>query len=210
MLQDNPLILAVLSALTESASPLSLYQLMEILESTGYDLVRSNAETSYNMKIFRKNFVVMNALYQLKKDVIDSGYSLFISALKIELTADNELEKKSLSIDSTEDLLTDEALSAYYLNWDNYNSTDDQGVDALLKGFWNSYANYHQWHPHDDKRLDSLQVLGLESSASWKDIQQTYRQLVKVYHPDKGGNSLKFIKIREAYLILKLTLIKSH
>ncbi|MCW9048478.1 MAG: DnaJ domain-containing protein [Gammaproteobacteria bacterium] len=210
MFKDNPLILTVLSALKESDSSLSLYQLMKILENTGFDLERSSKETSYDMRIFRKNFVVMNALYQLKKDMLDSGYSLFISSLKIELIAQNGVENRSLIIDSAEDLLTQEALSAYYLNWDNYNSIDDQGVVDLLKSFWNSYTDYNQRHFQVDKRLDSLQVLGLESSASWKDIQQTYRQLVKVYHPDKGGNSLKFIRIREAYLILKLTLIKSH
>jgi len=210
MLQDNPLILTVLSALKESDSSLSLYQLMKILENTGFDLERSSEETSYDMRMFRKNFVVMNALYQLKNDLLDSGYLLFISSLKIELIAENEIENSSLIIDSAEDLLTETTLSAYYLNWDNYNSIDDQGVEDLLKSFWNSYTDYNQRHYQVDKRLDSLQVLGLESSASWKDIQQTYRQLANVYHPDKGGNSLKFIKIREAYLILKLTLIKSH
>ena len=210
MLNDNPLILTVLSALKESDDSLSLYQLIKILENTGYDLERSSEKTSNDMKLFRKNFVVMNALYQLKKDLHDSGYSLFISSLKIELITCAGIKNQPLSIDSAEDLLTDEALGSYYLNWDNYNSTDEQGVETLLKSFWNSYTDYNQRHHQNDKRLDSLQVLGLESSASWKDIQQTYRQLVKVYHPDKGGNSLKFIKIREAYLILKLTLIKSH
>lgn len=210
MLKDNPLILSVLSALKESDSSLSLYQLIGILEDTGLDLEKSTELTSNDMRLFRKNFVVMNALYQLKKDLLDSGYSLFISSLKIELIADNEIKNRSLIIDSAEDLSTDEALSAYYLNWDNYNSTDEQAVEDLLKSFWSTYTDYNKRHYQEDKRLDSLQVLGLESSASWKDIQQTYRQLVKVYHPDKGGNSLKFIKIREAYLILKLTLIKSH
>lgn len=210
MLKDNPLILSVLSALKESDSSLSLYQLMRILEDTGLDLERCSELTSNDMRIFRKNFVVMNALYQLKKDLLDSGYSLFISSLKIELIADNEIKNRSLIIDSAEDLSTDEALSAYYLNWENYNSTDEQAVEDLLKSFWSTYTDYNKRYYQEDKRLDSLQVLGLESSASWKDIQQTYRQLANVYHPDKGGNSLKFIKIREAYLILKLTLIKSH
>jgi len=210
MYNDNPLILTILNALKDTEESLGLYELMKILEDTGYDLERSAEEDSTNMKVFRKNFVVMNALYQLKADLIDSGYSLYVSSLKIELIDESQIIEQSLSIDSNEDFVTDEALSAYYLNWDNFTSTDDLGVEALLKSFWNSYTDYHKWHHQDDKRLDSLQVLGLESSASWNDIQQTYRQLIKVYHPDKGGDSLKFIKIREAYLILKLTLIKSH
>jgi len=210
MIEDNPLILTVLSALKETKESLSLYELMKILENTGYDLERSSDESSADMKLFRKNFVVMNALYQLKRDLTDTGYFLYISSLKIELISDCPTNDQLLSVDSAEDLRTDEALSAYYLNWDNYTSTDEQGVESLLNSFWNSYTDYHKWHHQDDKRLDSLQVLGLKSSASWKDIQQNYRQLIKIYHPDKGGDSLKFIKIREAYLILKLTLIKSH
>jgi len=210
MFDDNPLILSVLSALKETKESLSLYELMKILENTGYDLVRSSDESSADMKLFRKNFVVMNALYQLKRDLNDSAYSLYISSLKIELIANKQIDDQLLSVDSAEDLRTDDALSTYYLDWNNYNSTDEEGVECLLKSFWNSYTDYHKWHHQDDKRLDYLQVLGLESSASWKDIQQTYRQLIKVYHPDKGGDSLKFIKIREAYLILKLTLNKSH
>jgi len=194
----NPLLISILSALKDTDEFISLYQLMQILEKSGYDLTRCKADESSEVKIFRKNFIVMNALYELNSDLSGSGYRLFISSLKIQLLVDDE----GLT---AEDQATETALSKYYLDWDNYHGTGKADVEALLKSFWESYKNYNQHLYGNDKRLDSLDVLGLESSASWKDIQQAYRQLIKIYHPDKGGNSLKFIQVRKAFLILKLT-----
>ena len=200
---NNPLVISILSTLKDTDEFISLYQLMQILEKSGYDLIRCKADESSEVKIFRKNFIVMNALYELNSDLSGSGYRLCISSLKIQLLVDdNGL--------TAEDQAAQAALSKYYLDWDNYHGTDKEDVDALLKSFWESYKNYNHHQYGNDKRLDSLDVLGLESSASWKDIQQAYRQLIKIYHPDKGGNSLKFIQVRKAFLILKLTHNISH
>ncbi len=204
MFSDNPLVLTILNELRQSDESLSLYKLIKILEKQGYVLADQEVDESSQMMLFRKNFVVMNALYQLKLNLIDSGFNLFISSLKIQLIPELNIDTLAPAVRSS-DVQADAALSDYYLNWDNFYLTDEQGVEKLLSGFWNCFTKYHQSHHVDDKRLDSLQVLGLESSASWKDIQQAYRQLITVYHPDKGGDSLKFIKIREAFLILKLT-----
>ncbi len=201
----NPLVLPVLSILKSSDKLLSLYQLMQILEKSGYDLYDSLVEKSDEVKLFRKNFIVMNALYQINSDIRGTGYRLCISSLNIRLIAEGA-EQALLA----EDVSTDVALSEYYLDWENYNSTDKADVEALLSSFWIHFAEYQNQQNGNDKRLDSLQVLGLESSASWKDIQQAYRQLVNIYHPDKGGNSLKFIQVRQAFLILKLMHNFSH
>jgi len=200
---NNPLVISILNTLKNTDEYISLYQLMQILEKSGYDLIQCKADESSEVKIFRKNFIVMNALYELNSDLSGSGYRLLISSLKIQLLVDdNGL--------TAEDQAAEAALSKYYLDWDNYHGTKKEDVDALLKRFWKSYKNYNQQQYGNDKRLDSLDVLGLESSASWKDIQQAYRQLIKIYHPDKGGNSLKFIQVRKAFLILKLTHYVSH
>ncbi len=44
----------------------------------------------------------------------------------------------------------------------------------------------------------SFQVLGLETTASLEDVKNAYRKLSIQHHPDKGGNSDKFIEITEA------------
>jgi len=202
---SNPVLIAVLSVLKDTDENISLYKLMQILERSGYDLCQSDTNISDEVKLFRKNFIVMNALYQLKLDLIDSGYSLIISPLKIKLIPDNcnqEIIADDLSVAA--------ALSEYYLDWDNFYLTDKADVKALFDSFWKQFTEFSNAQEGNDKRLDSLQILGLKSSASWEDIQQSYRQLVKIHHPDKGGSSYKFIEIRQAFLILKLTHNMSH
>lgn len=202
---DNPVIIPILSVLKDTDEDLSLYKLMQILEKSGYDLNQSNSN-KYDtnkcdkVKLFRKNFIVMNALYQIKLDLSDSGYVLFISSLKIKLITANA--KQEIQVDEE---LTAAALSEYYLNWDNYYLTEKEDVEALFCDFWQQFSEFNTTQNRIDKRLDSLLVLGLESTASWKDIQRTYRQLVNIYHPDKDGNSHKFIEIRQAFLVLKFT-----
>jgi molecular chaperone DnaJ len=54
--------------------------------------------------------------------------------------------------------------------------------------------------------LQCYQTLGLDESASLKEIKQAYRQLSLKYHPDRnkeGGADKKFKEIIEAYQFLK-------
>ena len=46
------------------------------------------------------------------------------------------------------------------------------------------------------------EILGLESGASREDIKKAHRKLIKVNHPDKGGDAEKFKAIQHAYEIL--------
>ena len=53
-----------------------------------------------------------------------------------------------------------------------------------------------------DKILDSIQayrILGLSHGATKSQIKDVYKSLVKLHHPDKGGNQQKFIEIQNAY-----------
>ncbi|NJK71253.1 MAG: J domain-containing protein [Thermales bacterium] len=57
--------------------------------------------------------------------------------------------------------------------------------------------------------IESLKVFNLSSldNMDEKQIRTIYHLLAKKYHPDKGGNAEDFIKLREAYAILKEALI---
>jgi len=53
------------------------------------------------------------------------------------------------------------------------------------------------------KNLDQVyKALELNSTATLDDIKKAYRKLVKIHHPDKGGDSAKFEQIQQAYEIL--------
>lgn len=223
MYSDNPLCLIVLSILKDTKESISLYTLMKSIEKAGYSLVNNNTGSkgadysatissvgsgktapSNELLLFRKNFVVMNALYQIKNDLNGSGFNLYISSLNIVLASEGQDCGLNLSVLTEEDRLTDEALSQYYLDWDHYSASNEGIVEDLLSSFWNYFTKYDNLHNGEDKRSYALKTLGLESSASWENIKQAYRIKIATSHPDKGGTSTQFIEIREAYQILNL------
>ncbi len=212
MYSENPLVLAVLSILKNNKTTLGLYDLMQLLEQQGYTLVDEAETLTYELHMFRKNFVVMNALYQLQRDLRGSDYFLYISSLKIQLlevTSSQNMSDVTALIDIEYDAVADQKVGDYYLDWSNFDEADQSTVEALLKDFWERYTEYQKNKNRMDKRLDALRILGLESSASWEDIQQSYRQKVAASHPDRGGSSHHFIEIREAYQALKFIFEKS-
>lgn len=42
-------------------------------------------------------------------------------------------------------------------------------------------------------------ILGLDEDVTNEEIKNRYRSLIKLYHPDKGGDPKEFMKIRKAY-----------
>jgi DnaJ-class molecular chaperone len=64
----------------------------------------------------------------------------------------------------------------------------------LLKGFKVSYEEF----------IKAVEMFGIISTMSKKDIKKRYLKLSKKYHPDmEGGSDEKFIQLKEAYEILQ-------
>ena len=49
----------------------------------------------------------------------------------------------------------------------------------------------------------SYRVLGVNSYSTFPEIKKKYRELIKIKHPDHGGNSDAFILVQEAYKFLE-------
>jgi curved DNA-binding protein CbpA len=49
---------------------------------------------------------------------------------------------------------------------------------------------------------DSLTILGLEDAATLEQVKAQYREVAKLYHPDKAGNAEMMVKINQAYELL--------
>ncbi len=47
-------------------------------------------------------------------------------------------------------------------------------------------------------RDEALKILGLVEGASFKEVNQAYREIMKVVHPDQGGTSYLAAKVNEA------------
>ena len=50
---------------------------------------------------------------------------------------------------------------------------------------------------------DPYQILKVHPSAKLEEIKQAYRKLVKIHHPDKGGNAAVMLEVNSAWEILK-------
>ena len=94
------------------------------------------------------------------------------------------------------EITSDEHLRSYYTDWQNFLQASESQVNKLLDQFWRLYSL-------QEKTVDAYQVLDLPVKAPWSEVQKSYRKLAAQHHPDRGGNALRFIAIRQAYEILR-------
>ncbi len=52
-------------------------------------------------------------------------------------------------------------------------------------------------------RKDPYQILKVHPSAKLEEIKKAYRKLVKIHHPDKGGDPVVMLEVNSAWEILK-------
>jgi DnaJ-domain-containing protein 1 len=199
----NPLKRAILEILQNAHGPIKEYELHETLG--GQEFEEFVLGCSEDLRLFRQHFLVMNALYELHHELLTENIFLHISALDIHIkeipTPTRNSDKNELSAD----LFVSDGfykLSDYYLNWQNFKQTNDEEVEKLLTNFWNQYLFYNE-------KDTALACLELNNPSSWSEIKQQYRQLCQQHHPDKGGDNLYFLKIRQAYDNLKQLYLNS-
>ena len=185
----NPLIPAILELLHQCPQGISVYDILKNLEEhEGFHDIGDQG----SLPLFQKNFMIMNALYQLQQNLWDDEQLVLnISVLKIFMT---HLESGSGSTHPT--ISESTKLRLYYLNWSNLEETTEEDVIKLHQSFW---ERFH----HDEGRGDALITLGLDEGASSQTINSRYKKLAAEHHPDRGGDSEQFIEIRKAYELLK-------
>lgn len=165
-------------------------KIYDLLAELNQDLIEQVVATEdYHLNIFRKNFLLMNALYQLQLRLLKDNMYLSIGQVEIQLLPSYQMNQSKLSNPG------EQRIREYYFNWKNYEATKSDDVLDLLSQFWTRYNS-------TDHLTDALMVLGVTEATPWPDVQRKYRQLAREYHPDKGGDSQRFIEIREAYEIL--------
>ncbi|MCW8922598.1 MAG: DnaJ domain-containing protein [Gammaproteobacteria bacterium] len=181
----NPLIPDILSLLQQHPEGITEYLIIKSLEEhTGFEHIGDDDQ----LAIFQKHFMVMNALHQLQKQLLEEEQLfLDISPLKIHLvTASHQSNSREITESD------DAKLSEYYLDWSNFENTSKDDVEKLLESFWKLYINA-------DNRLAALAILELEENSCGETINRRYRELAAIHHPDKGGDPGTFISIRQAY-----------
>lgn len=147
--------------------------------------------TEPTLGLFQKHFAVMHCLYRLQPKYAALGQELIISPLSIQLLPVSNVEAAASALATTVG-----SVREFYVDWGNFTAATPDSVAQLLRDFWQRYSA-------SDKKLEALEILELPGDADWNEIQSQYRRLIAEHHPDKGGDRVKFVAIRQAYEVLK-------
>ena len=183
----NPLLAPLLALLRQASGS---YKVHELLAELRRQELIPPLPGDEQQQLFRLNFLIMNALYQLQAELYEEGWWLVISTLDIRL------EPIGAAADTGSALARGEALRSYYLDWQVFWQTDRDEVEALLGSFWRAYAR-------DEHRAEALTLFALPAGAGPDAIRRRWRELALQHHPDRGGDADTFIRLRWAWEHLK-------
>ncbi|GAA5316570.1 MAG: hypothetical protein AseanaTS_17740 [Candidatus Pelagadaptatus aseana] len=141
-----------------------------------------------SVAMFQAHFLVMNALYSLKRDRYPT---LIISPLEIFI---DQPQAQFDNNGAVADLMHTD-LSDYYLDWTNFKGATQDSVEGLLNRFWEKYLAM-------DDSAWALQMLDLQAPVTIEDIKRRYRKLAMALHPDRGGDHQQLVEINRARDIL--------
>ncbi|WP_335924005.1 DNA-J related domain-containing protein [Shewanella indica] len=189
---DNPLIWPILGLLKRSNRSWKVHHLATELQQQG---LMHDLDPLPEKDLFKRNFLLMNALYELQH-ILLPGQWLQVEAMNIILLRIPPANVLQLQQD-------DSVLRDYYLDWNNYDTCVNV-VREMLESFWNSYQDYIGVRRGRFAQREALRVLELEADASDKEIRRQWRKLALKWHPDRqGGDTAKFRQICEAWQALR-------
>lgn len=180
-------IIALLEQRLQHGEALSEFELMRWLQAPEQAIFQPEA-LSDSLSLFRSHFILMHCLYQLKQRWHDTrSATLTISALHIQ--------RHPWTHTPCQALQSPDPMAAYYLNLQELNTSQDT-VDELLAAFWKKMRL-------NNTRNDDFRTLELSPPVTIREIQLQYRRLVMRYHPDRGGDNIRFCQIQTAYQRIK-------
>ena len=185
----NPL-LELLRYKLNSGTVFSEYELIRWLQAPEQGVFRADA-LAQPLTLFRRHFILMHALYSLKKEWLLQGTAILdISALHIEKRPWFSHSSGTTQVNNTDPLMD------YYLDLSQL-ETPEQEIEQLLSSFWKKMLLPEQ-QPED------LAILELTPPTTALQIKKQYRKLAMQHHPDRGGSEHKFCQIQGAYQRLRI------
>lgn len=141
------------------------------------------------LSLFQAHFLLFHVLHRLSDRLADDRLEIEVHALRIRLIP----RRGGLG-----GIVEPDPLRTYYLDWNQWVTTQGEDVEQLLKGF-------HQgpFSVPEDELVDALALFELETPTSAGKIKQRYRALVQQHHPDKGGETAQIQAVNQAFLILQ-------
>ncbi|MGR5238176.1 DNA-J related domain-containing protein [Vibrio alfacsensis] len=191
---ENPLLWPILDILRKQPSGWKVHTLSQALSDKGYI---TQLDISPDKDLFKRNFLLMNALYQLQETLYPDDW-LQIQAMNIVFISAIEVSRHSID--------TNEPLREYYLNWKNYEA-DEEEVRRLLNDFWSRYQRFVGGTSVSDiDHTKALDLFELNREATARDIRKQWRKLALRWHPDReNGDAERFRVLCEPWNVLRST-----
>ncbi|EDP60889.1 DNA-J related domain-containing protein [Vibrio sp. AND4] len=189
---ENPLLWPILDILRKQPSNWKVHTLAQALSDQGYI---PQLDLAPNKDLFKRNFLLMNALYQLQETLHPDSW-LQVEAMNIILMSAIEASRHSIDVN--------DPLREYYLDWKNYEA-DEGEVRRLLNEFWSRYQRYMGGNASSDlDRAKALSLFGLSAKSTKAEIRKQWRKLALRWHPDRdNGNSERFRVLCDAWNVLR-------
>ena len=193
-LQRSRLLDTIQLVLEAHPQGLNEHALIKALGETGVIEVTPST-FSDTMTLFRTHFLVYNALYELKDELIKKAHWIMeISAVNIQLHP----------YEFGHDLLEEkDPMRDYYLDLTALQETTEEELDDMLRNFWKKIDIEEEKQVKRGLSQRALECLELSEPITFAEIKQRYRKLAMQHHPDRGGDPIKIQEINEAMAILK-------
>ncbi|MCW8331258.1 DnaJ domain-containing protein [Photobacterium sp. SDRW27] len=187
---DNPLIWPIISILQKKPSGWMIHTLAQELRQQE---IISALDDDPEKDLFKRNFLLMNALYQLQEMLLPQQW-LQAQAMDIRLCHNQPSAHHQIDVD--------DPLRSYYLDWHNYH-TDTDVIKALLSSFWRRYQSHIGSSSNASIALSQSEdyaILELPEDATASQIRRQWRKLALRWHPDRpNGDAEQFRNICEAW-----------
>ncbi|MFW7523511.1 DNA-J related domain-containing protein [Vibrio ostreicida] len=189
---ENPLLWPIMEVLRKQPSGWKVHTLSAHLNELELLPVLDDAA---DKDLFKRNFLIMNALYQLQETLYPDNW-LQVQAMDIALLPQSQVFGHEIDVA--------DPLRDYYLDWHNYEAEEGE-VKRLLNEFWTRYREFvGSTNGNDMDRAKALSLFELPHDASPTEIRKTWRKLALKWHPDReNGNSDRFRILCEAWHVLR-------
>jgi hypothetical protein len=193
---ENPLIWPIFEVLKRETSGWKVHTLAARLNELGYI---SELDTSPDRDVFKRNFLIMNGLYQLQEALYPEKW-LQVESMNIAL-----FSQRTGAVNDEYTIDTHDPLRTYYTDWVNYEASEGE-VKRLLNQFWQRYRDYvgPANQQVDMNRQKALALFKLPIDAEYSEIRKRWRRLALRWHPDReNGDSGRFRMLCEAWNVLR-------
>ncbi|AZZ96662.1 DNA-J related domain-containing protein [Pseudoalteromonas sp. R3] len=182
----NPLLDATFRIITRERAT----QLHRLASALDKEMGFPRLDDDPDKALFKRNFLLMNALYQLQQEFAERGYYLQVEAMDIRL-----FEQQARAT-----LQNQDPLRNYYLDWRNYDASKDE-VTALLTQFWQRYMKMPETGA--EQPVELIKKWQLPCPYSKRQLSKRWRTLAFAAHPDQQGEQTLFQQLQEEYELLK-------